>query len=77
MLACGYSLAFLVAYLMGLRSNGLLVVTVFLGPPAGFVVAAVMGLLQGYVFLTLERDPGFDDGGILHIVPPGPWKGPR
>jgi hypothetical protein len=76
--ACGYSLVFLTAYLLGLKGNALLIVTVFVGCAATFVVAAVMGLLQGYLFPRLERDPGFDDGEILHIVPPpGRSKSPQ
>ena len=61
----------------GAERQWLLIATVLLGSPANFVLAGVLALLHGYLFLTLERDPG-DDQEILHItLPPGPWKGPK
>jgi hypothetical protein len=80
--ACSYSLTFVIAQQMGLRGYGLLIVTIFIGCGASFLVAAVMGGLLGWVFclpVPLQRDPGpgFDDGGILHIEsPPRPPKSP-
>ena len=79
--ACGYSLTFIIAERMGLKGNGLFLVTLFVGSPASIAVAAVLGGLLGWVLRvppSLERDPGpgFNDGGILHIEPPpGPRKG--
>ena len=76
--ACGYSLTFVIAYLMGLKGNGLFLVTIFLGCPASFLVAGVLGLLLSWVFCVpprLERDPGAD--GLYILLPPGPWKGPK
>jgi hypothetical protein len=81
--ACGYSLTFLIAERMGLKGAGLFMVTVFIGCPASFLVAGVLGLLLGWVFCLpprLERDPGphFNDGGVLHIdSPPKLRKGPE
>jgi hypothetical protein len=72
------SLAFLIPYLMGLKANAILIVTIILLAPSGFVTGAVAGALQAYLFPSLERDSGVDDGGILHIVPPpGRSKGPQ
>ena len=79
---CGYSLTFVIAERMGLRGNGLLVATIFLGPLAGFLVGAVLVLPQAWVFCIpprLQRDPGprSSDGGVLHIEsPPGPRDRP-
>jgi hypothetical protein len=67
--ACGWSLAVLISYLLGLQGNTLLMASVALGVPASFAVAAVMGAVRGYLFPVLERDPGEDSAGILHIVP--------
>jgi hypothetical protein len=73
---CGFSLACLVSYLVGLRSNGLLAGTVVLGYPATMALGAVVGLIRGLFFPSLERDLG-DDDGFLHIAPPpGPPKRP-
>jgi hypothetical protein len=80
--ACCYWLSFVIAERMGLKGYGLLIVTIFLGCAATFLVAAVLGGLSGWAFrlpLRLERDPGpgFDDGGVLHIEsPPRPRIGP-
>jgi hypothetical protein len=81
--ACGYSLTFLIAYLMGLKGNGLFLVTFFLGSPASFLVAGVVGGVIGWLLRLpppLERDPSADlyDGRILHIESPTrPRKDPQ
>jgi hypothetical protein len=83
LLACGYSLTFVIAERMGLKGYGLLIVTIFLGCAASFAVGGVLGLLLAWVFclpprLEMDPGPGFDDGGILHIEsPPRPRKGPQ
>jgi len=60
---------------MGLKENWLFIVTVFLGLPAGFLVAGMVGLFLGWVIRLpppLERDPGEGDITILHLKnPPG------
>ena len=81
LMACGFWLTFIAGEQLGLKDNGLFMVTLFIGPAGGIVVAALLGLLWGWLFpVPLERDPGpaFDDGGILHIEsPPRPRKGPE
>jgi hypothetical protein len=70
---CGYSLTFVIAQQTGLKGNALLMVTVFLGLPASFLVAAVVGALLATLFpMPLEIDPGLglNDGCILHIDSP-------
>ena len=72
LVACGYTLTFVVAEKMGLKGNGLLMVTVFLGPVVGILVGVVLGLVSAWVFRIpppLERDPGlgFEYSGVLHI----------
>jgi hypothetical protein len=77
-MACTVSLAILILYLMGLKASAILIVTIILFPPLGAASGLVAGALQAYLFPSLERDSGFDDGGILHIVPPpGRSKGPQ
>ena len=81
--AGGYSLVFVIAQRMGLRGYALLIVTIFLGCAASFLVASVVGGFLGWILCLpppLERDPGpgFADGGVLHIdSPPRPRKGPQ
>ena len=74
---CGLLLAFLIPYLMGLQGNRLLFATIILLAPVGLAVGALAGAVGAYFSPWLERDPGGDDGEILHIVTPprGPWKG--
>jgi len=67
---CGWLLAFLIPYLMGLRGNKLLFATIVLLAPAALAACALVGALIGYLFPRLERDPGGDNGEILHITPP-------
>ena len=86
---CGLSLTFLAAYLMGLRGNTLLLVTVLLATPAAFLLSASIGLLAAMLSLfygvdllpwELERDRGlgFYYSRILHInSPPTPPKSPE
>lgn len=75
---CGAFLAFLLLRLMGLKGNTLLFATIILLAPAGLAACAVAGAVRGFFFPRLERDPGEDSAGILHIVPPSePSKGQR
>jgi hypothetical protein len=63
---------------MGLQGNKLLAATIILIAPAGFAACAFAGALIGYLFPRLERDPGGDNGEILHVTPrPGPPKDPE
>jgi hypothetical protein len=67
---CGVALAFLVLWLAGLEGNALLLGMIILFAPAGLAACAFAGAPMGYFFPRLERDPGWDDGDFLHIVPP-------
>ena len=60
----GGLLAFLIPYLAGVQGNGLLYLPFLLWLPINFGLGALLGLL----FLELERDPGLDDGTILHLT---------
>ncbi len=73
---CGFTLAYLVSHLIGLRSNGLLIATVVLAFPIEMAVAVVVGFIKGLLFPSLERDLA-DDGGILRLgLSSGPTKRP-
>lgn len=78
--ACGYGLTFVIAERLGLKGNGLLMATLFLGTAGGLVAAGVLGLLWGCLFpvpLETAPGPGSHDGGILHIdSAPGPRNRP-
>jgi len=75
LLVGGVSTAFLVGHLIGLTGNSLLLAVVLLMAPCGFGIALLSGALLGALFPRLERNPGEDSAGILHIVPPsGPSK---
>jgi hypothetical protein len=73
----GWSLALLIPHLMGMQGNTFLLAAILLLAPAGFGVAALMGAVRGYLFLKLERDPGVEDGEILHITPRPDARGGR
>jgi hypothetical protein len=72
---CGIAVTFFLFRLAGLEGNTLLFAMIIALAPAGFAACAVAGAVQGFFFPKLERDPGEDSAGILHIVPPpGPPK---
>jgi hypothetical protein len=74
----GLPLGYFLSHLLGLQDdNHVLLGTIFLGIPAGFVVGSLIGFVRGILFLRLERNPNWDDGDILHITPQrGPPKKP-
>ena len=72
----GFSAAILIPYTLGLRENALIAAAIVLLAPCGIGLGLVLGAVLGYFFPRLEKDPGWQDGEILHIVPPpGPSKG--
>ena len=80
----GLPLGYAFSNLLGLQEdNQVVLVTFFVGLPAGLVVNFLIGLvrgillLRGILFFELESNPGWDDGDILHITPQrGPSKRP-
>ena len=84
-MACGYSLAFVLAERTGLKGWGLGLATIFLGSAACFLIAVVAILFPAWVIglplpLEMAIDPGptLDDGRILGIEsPPTRPRGPE
>jgi hypothetical protein len=78
LVACGFSAAILIPYTLGLRQNALIAAAIILLAPCGIGLGFVLGAALGYFFPRLERDPGWQDGEILHITPrPGSSRRPE